>query len=66
MTEFIETDGKAVVYEEVECDYINPTSLPAEAKSKFANEHDVEYNDLRATTVAIGTRMYVIVGECNG
>jgi len=59
-----------VTFEEVDTDVgvtyrfshnrpVTPTSVPAKAKSMYADEHNVDYSSLRATVVG----EYVIVGQ---
>lgn len=63
MTEptFTELDGESTVYRPE--NYSWSHSLPAKAKSKFAQDYDVKYEYCRAQTVEFLGDTYVIVGE---
>lgn len=61
--ELTELDTHSTVYRLNSFDAVYPTHVPANAKSRYTEEHDVEYCDLYATTVESGTTHYVIVGE---
>lgn len=62
MVEFTEVTGPATVYQVDSFKNPTPTAVPQKARSKFAEEYEVDYADCRAQLTEYLGQKVVLVG----